>query len=176
MDYNSKSPGFPGQRIIISSIFSAIFIAGLPFLGVFIPKTEAELAPGDLVNPFSQEGLVLLGKNTLIPIANPASPEPKVVRKLSVIITAYSSTPWETDDTPFLTAAGTWVKDGIIANNLLPFGTKVKIPEIYGDKIFIVEDRMNWEKGDFHVDIWFPSYWQALNFGAKTTYIEILES
>ena len=89
--------------------------------------------------------------------------------------TAYSSTVWQTDSTPFITAAGTGVRDGIIANNLLPFGTKVMVPEIYPDKIFVVEDRMHSRKGYYHIDIWFPTYIEAKNFGAKTTYIEVLE-
>jgi len=29
---------------------------------------------------------------------------------------------------------------------------------------------------NYGVDIWFPSYWEALSFGAKITYIEILGS
>ena len=52
---------------------------------------------------------------------------------------------------------------------------QIKIPELYGDKIFIVEDRMNSRKGYYHVDIWFPSYQKAVNFGVEETYIEILD-
>ena len=127
-------------------------------------------------NLFIQEKLLLFNENTLIPASDPSNPEPKIVKKLLVIITAYSSTPWETDGNPFITAAGTQVRDGIIANNLFPFGTKIKLPELYGEKIFVVEDRMNWKKGYYHIDIWFPSYWEAKEFGAKRTYIEVLES
>ena len=93
-----------------------------------------------------------------------------------MIVTAYSSTPFETDSDPFITAAGTQVRDGIIANNLLPFGTKIRLPELYGEKVFIVEDRMSWKKGPYHFDIWFPSHWEAKKFGAQRTYLEILES
>ena len=49
------------------------------------------------------------------------------------------------------------------------------IPEIYGTKVFIVEDRMNrryWHK----VDIWFPDRASALEFGFKKIKIQILES
>lgn len=120
--------------------------------------------------------LALLNGNSLLPVADPSNPEPQVVKKFPVIITAYSSTPWETWGDPFITAAGTEVRKGIIANNLLPFGTKVKIPELYGEKIFVVEDRMNSKKGNYHFDIWFPSYEEALSFGAKKTYIEVLEN
>ncbi|MFH1462375.1 MAG: hypothetical protein ABIG08_01615 [bacterium] len=123
-----------------------------------------------------EEKLAIAQGNSLLAASNPSQPEPKVAKKINVIITAYSSTPCQTDDSPFITASGSWVKDGIIANNLFPFGTKVRIPEIYGEKIFVIEDRMNARKGSYHFDIWFPSYLEAKNFGAKTTYIEILEN
>ncbi|XOB42132.1 MAG: hypothetical protein ACKKMP_02050 [Candidatus Nealsonbacteria bacterium] len=113
--------------------------------------------------------------NTLSSLSNPTNPPPRVVRELPVIITAYSSTESQTDDTPFITASGSCVRDGIVANNLLPFGTRIRIPEVYGDKIFVVEDRMNRKKGYYHVDVWLADYWQALSFGAKRTTIEVLE-
>ena len=119
--------------------------------------------------------LIIVEDNTLFPLSNPTNPPPKVAWKMPVIVTAYSSTPWETDDSPFVTAAGTWVRDGIVANNYLYFGTKIRIPEIYGDKIFTVEDRMSWKKSNYHIDIWFSDYQKALSFGVERTHIEILE-
>lgn len=98
-----------------------------------------------------------------------------IISEIVVVATAYSSTPDQTDDTPFITASGTIVRDGIIATNFLPFGTKIKIPDIYGDKIFVVEDRMNrryWHR----VDIWFPDRQSALEFGFKKVKIQILDS
>lgn len=90
-----------------------------------------------------------------------------------VTATAYSSTPDQTDDTPFVTARNTRVRDGIIAANFLPFGTEVRIPDIYGDKVFVVEDRMN--KRYWHrVDIWFPERQMAKEFGVKKILIEIV--
>jgi len=97
-------------------------------------------------------------------------------QKILVVITAYSSTVDQTDDTPFITANGTFVRDGIVANNMLPFGAKIKIPELYGNKEFVVADRMNASKSDYHIDIWFPSYIEAKNFGVKRTYIELSQS
>ncbi len=79
-------------------------------------------------------------------------------------ITAYSSTPEETDSTPFITATGERVKDGIVATNILPFNTLIKIPAIFGDKVFVVKDRMHPRKKDF-VDIWMPTKSAAKNFG-----------
>lgn len=96
-------------------------------------------------------------------------------RELYVPMTGYSSTPDQTDSSPFITANGTYVHDGVIAANFLPFGTKIKIPDYFGDKIFTVHDRMNkryWQK----VDIWFPDRQSALEFGLRTLKIQILES
>ena len=112
--------------------------------------------------------------NSFLPVSPLPQIQTEVIGQIKVLTTAYSSTVWETDDTPFLTASGSYVKDGIVANNLLPFGTKIRIPEVYGDKIFVVEDRMHWSKSPYYVDIWFPSNQEAKNYGVKTTYIEIL--
>ena len=112
--------------------------------------------------------------NSFLAISN--SQDPIRIKKVKVVVTAYSSTVYQTDDTPFITASGSYVEEGIVANNMLSFGTEIRIPELYGDKIFVVEDRMNPRKGYYHVDIWFPEYEQAKDFGAKTTYIEIIES
>ncbi|MBI3020330.1 MAG: 3D domain-containing protein [Parcubacteria group bacterium] len=89
-----------------------------------------------------------------------------------VWLTAYSSTPEETDDTPFITALGTKTRDGIVATNFLPFGTRVKIPDVFGDKIFVVEDRMHPRKTDF-MDVWMPSKQDALKIGIRRTNIVV---
>jgi len=98
--------------------------------------------------------------------------KPKPVTKRWVIVTAYSSTVDQTDSTPFITASGTHVHDGTIAANFLKFGTKVRFPSLYGDKIFIVEDRM---KSNVKADIWFPTRQEAKNFGVKWLEMEILD-
>ena len=91
--------------------------------------------------------------------------EPQTVTsKYTVTVTAYSSARRETDDTPKITANGTLAKDGIIAANFLPFGTKVKIPELFGEKTFVVADRMHPRK-KFCVDVWMPSSKNAKKFG-----------
>ncbi|MDD3190563.1 MAG: hypothetical protein PHI66_02645 [Candidatus Pacebacteria bacterium] len=83
-----------------------------------------------------------------------------------VTVTAYSSTVDQCDSSPFITASGTYVRDGIIATNLLAFGTKVKFPSVYGDKVFVVEDRMNARYSD-RADIWFETREEAKQFGIK---------
>ena len=93
--------------------------------------------------------------------------------KFKVMATAYSSTPDQTDSTPFTTASGKRVRDGFIAANFLKFGTKVQIPELYGDKVFVVEDRMH-PRFNEYVDIWFPDRRSALKFGKKEVEIVVL--
>lgn len=156
------------NSVIILSILGVFFIAS-PVLESKIQKT--------IIEPFQEqlENLAIIEKNSLLPVTS-ISKFNENNRIVKVIVTAYSSTPEETDSTPFITASGEMVGDGIIANNLLRFGTKVKIPELYGNKVFVVLDRMHSRKSDFHVDIWFPSREEALNFGAKITYMEILEN
>ncbi len=87
--------------------------------------------------------------------------------------TAYSSTEDQTDDTPFITALGTHVHDGVIASNFLPFGTVIKIPELFGNKIFVVEDRMN-SRYFYQIDIWFSTREASDNFGVKKVKIEVI--
>lgn len=93
---------------------------------------------------------------------------------IKVWITAYSSSPDETDDTPNTTASQTRVRDGIVAANFLPFGTLIKIPEFFGDKIFVVEDRLHRRK-KWVVDIWMPSKEEALEFGSYLTNIVVVQ-
>jgi 3D (Asp-Asp-Asp) domain-containing protein len=164
------------QKILILSLISGILLVGVLLFRVGPGRAETNLIPDQLTIALENGKLAICDENALLPTTNPANPDGKVVQKLNIVATAYSSTVGQTDSTPFLTAAGTKVRDGIIANNYLPFGTEIRIPEIYGDKVFVVEDRMSWKKGNYQIDIWFSSYSEAKTFGAKRTYIEILES
>ncbi len=96
-------------------------------------------------------------------------------RKIKVVVTAYSSTVAQTDDTPYITASGDWVRYGIVAANFLPFGTELKIPEIFGNRIFVVLDRMHHRKG-YQIDVWFQSTQEAIDFGIhRNVYIRLVE-
>ncbi len=91
----------------------------------------------------------------------------------TVWITAYASVPEETSSHPFITASGAMVRDGIIAANFLPFGTLVKIPRLFGDKVFVVKDRMN-RKFNKRIDIWMPTVREAVDFGIRRAVVIIL--
>ena len=88
-------------------------------------------------------------------------------------VTAYSSMPDQTDNTPFITANGDTVHDGVIASNIFPFGTRLQIPSLFGKKIFTVEDRMN-SRIKNTLDIWMPTKQKALDFGVESADIIVL--
>lgn len=117
-------------------------------------------------------GVIIINSNSLLQASPLATPESAT--KFLVHLTAYSSSEDETDSTPYLTASGTRVRDGVVASNLFSFGTRIKIPRVFGDKVFVVEDRMH-ERFNDRIDIWMPSKWQAWSFGKKTTEVEVVE-
>ncbi|MDP2820932.1 MAG: hypothetical protein Q8O39_01860 [bacterium] len=131
----------------------------------------------ETINKFEQDPIVAVQSNSLKG-ASGASPEYLVKEEIFVLMTAYSSSIWETDNEiendPFITASGSWVHWGTVAANFLPFGTKIRIPAVFGDEIFEIEDRMNARK-KIQIDVWQPSREEAMNFGVKLGYIEILE-
>ena len=171
VEINLEEPPSKWKKTIVFLVIGGLLVEFFIFKGFFEKKIEQNNLTLES-QPFS---LAVVQNNSILPYSNPTEPY-RPVKKLKMIITAYSSTPWETDSDPFITASGKFVKEGIVANNLLPFGTKIRIPELYGNKIFVVEDRMHWSKSPYHLDIWFPNYWQAKSFGKKATYVEILEN
>lgn len=97
------------------------------------------------------------------------------IRTMKVVATAYNSEPGQTDDSPFITAFGTRVRDGIIATNDFKRGTRVRLPELYGDKVFVVEDRMNRRyTGKSRIDLWMERKSDAIKFGARYLTMEVL--
>lgn len=109
-----------------------------------------------------------------LPVAEAPVVEKVEVKDVRTVkATAYSSTPDQTDDSPFTMANGKRVHDGAVAANFLPFGTKVRFPELYGDKVFTVEDRMHRRFSD-RVDIWMETRSEAIRFGIQDATMEIL--
>lgn len=102
--------------------------------------------------------------------------EPWVVRSYISQVTVYQSVPWETDSDPWTTAAGTRARDGVVAANCLPFGTLIRIPELFGDKVFVVEDRLHPRKSCYIIDVWREYSPQNKAFGAPKATIEILRT
>lgn len=161
-------------QIVLASSASAAFFDWIP--------SDKETAKASSVSAVV-EGSISFEKsfnwNTRPVIEEEVEPKFKILKTYTVQASGYSSTPDQTDSTPFTTASGKHVRDGIIAANVyangqrLPFGTLVRIPEIYGDKIFVVEDRMNIRYQN-NIDIWFPERQLAKEFGRKKVVIEIV--
>lgn len=111
----------------------------------------------------------------------PESEDRTPVKSIIAVVTAYTSRPEETDSTPCITANGhdlcrQYDEGGFgntVAANGIPFGTHVKFPELFGDKVFIVRDRMNARYGYGRVDVWMPELAEAKKFGVKRVTMEI---
>lgn len=118
----------------------------------------------------------LVQSTAIVAAANPAASKKTAAlpaQNYVVILSAYSSTEDQTDSTPFITAAGTHVRDGVVAANFLPFGTVVRIPSVFGNKTFVVEDRMH-SRFSTRMDIWFSSHEAAKEFGLKKAKVEVV--
>ncbi len=102
-----------------------------------------------------------------------------VIIKTNQTIYAYSSTIQQTDNSPYTTASGRGVKKGTIANNCLPFGTKVFLSIPWGSRQdqareYEVQDRMNERYGCNDWDIWHLTRQEALQWGSPTMLVKIL--
>lgn len=108
---------------------------------------------------------------------------------LEVVVTAYSSTPAQTDNDPTVTATGQTVRPGILAvsrdllNTQLPYGTQVRILEIRADEegcggyptstVFNVQDTMA-ARIENQIDIWMPSLQEAVAWGSCVATLEVV--
>jgi len=101
----------------------------------------------------------------------------KVIAVSTHNVTAYTSDVAQCDESPCITANGFNVcahgEEDVIAANFLKFGTKVRIPELFGDRVFTVQDRMN-RRFTTWVDVWMKDYNQAVHFGVQKAQIEVL--
>ncbi len=109
-------------------------------------------------------------------VAKPVPSTPISSRRVSM--TAYNSEAAQTDGDPCTTANGFNVcKHGIedtVASNFLPMGTKIKIPSLFGDRIFVVRDRMN-RRYTNRVDVWMLKKSDALKFGVRQAEIVVVK-
>jgi 3D (Asp-Asp-Asp) domain-containing protein len=142
-------------------------------LGLF--AGQSVIAEHRIRNEGSQIGQLrhsfLTARTPLEPLFVRWVPWARPYTSMNVTATGYSSTPEETDDTPFITASGIDVRvyeHNVIAANFLKFGTRVKIPELFGNKEFY--------NGQPIIDVWFPHKRTALAFGKRTVTIVILSS
>ena len=89
-----------------------------------------------------------------------------------MVVTAYSSSPDETDGEPFVTASGRLVREGIVAcSRNYPFGTKFLID----GRTYECLDRLAVEYDD-RIDIWMPSKEEALEYGKRELPVEVVRT
>ena len=113
--------------------------------------------------------------HTSVSLSAPSLNDVVATTTIQVTITAFSSAPNETDGSPFVTASGACVRDGIVAANFLPFGTLLKLPGLFGDKVFEVEDRMA-DRFNYRLDVWMGSKPEAFRFGIRhNVHVEIVQ-
>jgi len=98
-------------------------------------------------------------------------PSPPVYEVVRAEVSAYTSSPDETDDTPEITASGEKTRSGVIACPArYEFGT---IVEIAGTK-YICKDRMNIRYRDREVfDIWMEEKELAYEWGRRHLEVKI---
>ncbi|NQU83551.1 MAG: 3D domain-containing protein [Parcubacteria group bacterium] len=155
-----------GDRLIVG-------ILGIALLSdLLFPKVAIAGEPEDFCNTIPHE--IYCGVEDTIELPSLPISKDVPIKTFWVYVTAYSSTPDQTDDTPFITANGTYVYDGIVATNILPFKMRIKFPDEYGDKWFVVEDRMNRRyNGKNRMDIWMKTREEAIQFGARWLEAEV---
>lgn len=182
------------QNIVLLTIIACIF----QFILFYAPALAAESVKDVNAQGFEQDMVITndsLSKDVIMDseaakiktVANVVASSSKIVASSSEDIvlrtsthtmTAYNSEVGQTDDSPCTTANGFNVcKHGIedtIAANFLPMGTKVKIPELFGDRVFVVRDRMN-KKHPNRVDVWMKDRPSAMKFGVKVAKIQVLK-
>ncbi len=137
-----------------------------------------ELAVDDTINNLNDDSKIKKVALALEPVPENTEPKIRVISSGIHTMTAYNSEVGQTDDSPCITANGfnvcTHGIEDTVAANFLPFGTKVRIPDLFGDRIFVVRDRMNKRYSD-RVDIWMLKRSDAMQFGVRRTRIEVVE-
>jgi 3D (Asp-Asp-Asp) domain-containing protein len=146
-------------------------------------ETDSVLVPNLIITEGPQTTATQQSIGLIFPFRE-TTPEPEpqpqyiVKNSYTITVTAYSSTADQTDSTPCITANGYNLceanQENVIAANFLPFGTQVRIPEYFGDRIFTVQDRMN-ARYYYRADVWFKTRQDAIVFGAPYTVVEVVE-
>jgi len=158
------------KRLILAIIIVFIFDFFL------FPAPILASASDDLANtteiPIIEEVLPII--NNILPDSEDLEVSYETYRTIS----AYNSEIGQCDSSPCITASGFNLcenaKEDSVAANWLPFGARIRIPELFGDRVFIVRDRMN-EKYSNRLDIWMLEKADAKKFGVRVALIEILD-
>lgn len=157
------------------SVLALIIVIALYALLPAIASADVDQRLG--MDPETVELVIASMQNESVPFgrlpeANDAAPR----KTFTIPMTAYTSEVGQTDDSPCITASGLNVcernEENVVAANFLPLGTRLRIPELFGDRVFYVEDRMN-ERYYYKVDVWMKELADAKTFGVKYATIEV---
>ncbi len=167
------------RKIIMSFIFLVVFefiCFPLPILASQCDSSAVASDSESITPPMIVNSPVTTDQMTDIN-SLPVSPDLSIARTDYYEVTAYTSDVNQCDGDPCHTAMGfnlcTYGIEDTIAANFLPFGAKVRLPDLFGDRVFTVRDRMNSRFND-RIDVWLKNNEQAKHFGVKIAKVEIL--
>ncbi len=171
---------YANYRIVrhIRMAITGLLIASFGVSSVVVPVAKANMVLpnpglGTILAVSSDTGAIVNSDGDAL--ATEPETRPATLKTIMVDSTSYTSRIEECDGDPFVTADGSDVRDGIVATNVLPFGTKIRIPTVFGDRIFEVHDRMN-ARYSYRVDIWTNDITKARKYGLKRNIpIEVVE-
>ena len=167
------------QKVAFVAVFAAIVA-----ISIAVPHTAhaeggvVSSALKSIANLFSDKEVEAQVEENVFPEVEDRKP----TRVVLSVMTAYSSEAAQTDASPCIPADWKYNlcehyekygEQNTIAANFLPMGTKVRFPDLYGDKVFVVRDRMNARYGVGRADIWMPTKVEAKQFGVKKVTMEI---
>ncbi|MEA3398208.1 MAG: hypothetical protein U9R06_00490 [Patescibacteria group bacterium] len=175
---NNEKKQLFSLKLVKKLIFSLVIVIVFDFFFFPFPVLAAEPIEPDAENNTINASQAIENDPGLV-INNLPENEEKLVKKINYYtLTAYTSEVAQCDSTPCVTANGfNLCEHGIedsVAANFLPFGAKIKIPELFGDRVFVVRDRMNSRYTD-RIDIWMLDKADARKFGIRVAKVEILE-
>lgn len=138
----------------------------------------AEIPPNELYEASIEQEAIETASTTKS--SENEKPEGKPVK---AELTAYCNDPRCSDGWGSQTAMQTKTRLGVVAApNSIPLGSKMYIPELESykaDGMFDVEDRGGAIKvkddGTYVIDVWVPTYDEALKFGRKTVTVYLIE-
>jgi 3D (Asp-Asp-Asp) domain-containing protein len=167
-------------QLVLFVVFLNIVL--LPYSGITVNNSDKTTFKEKLVN--INKSFAVLAKEDELELEVMESEikileeKPEVAWSKRYTMTAYNSEVAQCDASPCITANGFNVcEHGIedtVAANFLKFGTKLRIPELFGDKVFTVRDRMN-SRYTERVDVWLLHKDNAIDFGVKYPLIEVLK-
>jgi 3D (Asp-Asp-Asp) domain-containing protein len=161
---------------------SFIFLVVFEFICFPLPVLASQIDNGVMDSPDLSQAtatidMPVVDDQPVVTNSLPQNIDLAIVKTDFYEVTAYTSEINQCDGDPCHTAMGfnlcTYGIEDTIAANFLPFGAKIRMPELFGDKVFVVRDRMNSRFTD-RIDVWLKDGHQARHFGVKIAKVEIL--